>query len=149
MNLFLSSRRLFIAGAATSAAVVGTIGLVKTFGKPAVGKSIVDPTPLAGGKGGVSETDLWAGLINQSFMIAGAAGAVPAKLTKVQPQTVSGKRPAEIRQQPVALTFTLDRGFDAAGDAIYAVRQKGGVASELFLQRGADATGTRLVALLA
>lgn len=148
MNLFDNSRRLFIAGAASGAALLGTVAFVKTIGKSSVAKGLGDPTQLAGGKAGISEADLWTGMIDQPFTIAGAGKTVSARLTKVKRQAVVGKLPAQLRQQPMALTFTLDRGFDTTGEAIYAVRASGGGKTDLFLQRGADSTGTRLVAIL-
>lgn len=148
MNLFGNSRRLFITGGASSVALVSTVALIKSVSRQTGNKISSDPTPLSGGKAGVSEADMWAGQVDRPFTISGAGAKVAARLTSVKRQTTSGKRPAQLRQQPLALTFTLEPGFDTTGEAIYAIKQTGGIQAELFLQRGSDATGTRLVAIL-
>lgn len=151
MKIAETSRRTFIGGAASTAAVLGPLAIVSGSapkGRDAARRTVTSPTPLGGKDGSTSEVDRWSTLVGQRFVIASAATTQGAVLALAKPGVSIGARPKILRQQPLALTFRLDAPL-AAGDAIFRVMTAAGIDTLLFMQPGQDSTGAaRLTALL-
>ncbi len=150
MNRIDTTRRSFLGGAASTAAVIGPLGLVRgaTPAKDARQRPLSGPTPLSGKGGGTSEMEQWSAMIGQRVVITGAGARTGATIAFAKPEGIVGARPKSLRSQPMTLAFALDQAI-MPGDALYDVTSAGGPTMTLFMQPGAVVKGAaRLVALL-
>lgn len=151
MNRIDTTRRTFLGGAASTAAVLGPLALVRGTapGKQSGQRALGGPTPLTGkAGGGTSEMEQWSALIGQRVVISGGGARTGATLAFAKPEAIVGTRPKSLRAQPMSIAFALDQAI-MTGDAIYEVTTAGGPTTTLFMQAGVPVQGAaRLVALL-
>lgn len=150
MNRIDTTRRSFLGGAASTAAVMGPLALVRgaSNAKDAGQRPLGGPTPLTGKAGGTSEMDKWSAMVGQRVVISGAGARTGATVAFATPEAIVGTRPKSLRQQPMKLAFALDRAIMPV-DALYEVTSAGGPTMTLFMQPGTAVKGAaRLVAFL-
>lgn len=90
---------------------------------------------------GAGELAYWQGLVGQSFSVTGPEGPMQAVLSGANAIPVVGDRPAELRVQPMTLTFSFDAREKPQGEALYTVAHARDAASLLFMSLGNDASG--------
>ena len=140
-----ATRRSFIEMASVLAPIA-VLGGCSGSGGSAVVATLLNDTSFASGK---TEAQIWLDSVGKSFRIGGATGPIYASLTSVVAQPSGGVRPADVRQDPLLLSFTLDAGYDTLGDETYFLDRTMGNESRLFMQRGTTANGRpELLALL-
>ncbi|MCX8476599.1 MAG: hypothetical protein MT490_12445 [Sphingomonas sp.] len=138
-----SSRRTFVMGGAAAAACMGPLAVAQLAGKsPASRKGAAAPASR-------SEVAEWERLVGVSFLVAGEAGKVPAKLAAVMRPPVDSKRPADLaRFQPFTAYFEVDARLAPAGQQTYRVLHPAKGMIDLFLTRGADKRGKAVLLAL-
>lgn len=140
-----TTRRSFIQ-IASVLTPVAVLGGCSGSGGSSVVATLMNDTSFSSGK---TESQIWLDSVGKSFRIGGATGPIYASLTSVVAQPSGGLRPADIRQEPLLLAFTLDAGYDTRGDETYFLDRTMGNESRLFMQRGTTASGRpELLALL-
>jgi len=138
-----ASRRSFISSAAAGVVIAGPLALLGGCGSgSASGTStgLLDMLTSQSSASTASEADVWNSAIGQSFRIGTDNGPVYASLTSVTAQP-SGARPADLRQAPLLLSFTLDAGYEIAGEGLFFLDRTMASSSQLFMQVGKAANG--------
>ncbi|NIJ21784.1 hypothetical protein FHS95_003495 [Sphingomonas naasensis] len=138
-----SSRRAFVLGG-TAAACIAPLAVAQS--RHEAGPAREGGAPAIGTRGEVAE---WERQVGASFLIAGEAGKVVARLSAVVRPASDPKRPAELaRFQPFTLWFETDTRAAPAGQLTYAVTHPSRETIDLFLSRGSDKGGKAMLQAL-
>lgn len=149
-----TSRRALIKSAVAGAALCGPLALLAGCSGDAAPGNLLSVVPAKPATSfgataiaaGSAEVDYWKTAVGQTFKITGPEGPMYAILSAVTPLPIEGDRPSDLRPQPMAATFTLDRGYRPIGDVLYAMVQGREAETQLFLQRGGTVEAPTLTA---
>ena len=136
-----ASRRNFIIGGATTAAIAGPLAIAASVSKTSTGATW---NPLAVVR--PSEVAEWQALVGGKFHIVGEAGKYVAKLSAVVHGSSDPKRPSNLARPLSFLAyFEMNAAVAPRGQKTYKVVHPTKGVMDMFLGRGADKAGKTVV----